>query len=171
MAGQKFGQHNGAGFIEEIEAVQVGGEASANKIAALGNDGRFDETMMPPGVGADVVSLATSENLSSGDLVNIYDVAGTATARKANATDVTKPCDGFVLEASVTPGPATVYLEGPITGLSGLTAGTRMFLSAATSGAFTATPPTGTGKVVQYIGKAVTATIINFEPEQPIKLA
>ncbi|HAT50733.1 MAG: hypothetical protein HQL07_04425 [Nitrospirae bacterium] len=171
MAGEKFPKHNGSGLFEETEAVQEGGPGSANKIAALDNSGRWATTMMPPGIGADTTALATSEDLASGDLVNIYDVAGTPTARKANASDTTKPCDGFVLAASTAPGPAIVYLEGPIVNLSGLTAGTRMFLSAATSGALTATPPTGGGKVVQYVGKAVNATTVNFEPEQPIKLA
>jgi hypothetical protein len=127
--------------------------------------------MMPVGMGADTVSMVTSENLAAGDLVNVYDVTAVPTARKANATDNTKPVTGFVLAGTSSPDPATIYMEGPITGLSGLTAGTRMYLSAATGGALTATPPTGTGKIVQFVGRAVNATTVNFEPSDPILLA
>lgn len=171
MAGEKFMQHDGSGGLSEIEAVQTGGTGKENKIPALDGTGRLDSTMMPSGIGADTVSVVTGENLAAGDLVNIYDNAGVATARKANATDGSKPCVGFVLAAVTSPAAAVVYLEGPITGLSGLTPGAKQFLSAATSGAITSTAPTGTGKVLQFIGRAVNATTVNFETDQPISLA
>lgn len=171
MAGEKFIKHDGSGGLSETIAVQAGGSGQENKIPALDSTGRLASTMMPSGIGADTVNVATSENLAAGDLVNIYDVTGTATARKANATDTSKPCGGFVLAATTSPAAATVYLEGPITGLSGFTSGVKVFLSAATSGAITATAPAGSGNVVQFIGRAVTATTVNFEPDQPILLA
>lgn len=171
MAGEKYIQHDSAGGIKEVIATQTGGSGKENLLAILDNTGRWSNTMMPTGVGADTVNMVTSENLSSGDLVNVFDVSTVPTARKANATDGTKPVTGFVLAASTSPAEALIYMEGPITGLSGLSAGIRMYLSGATSGALTATPPTGSGNVVQFMGRAVNATTVNFEPSDPILLA
>jgi len=171
MPGEKFMQHDGAGGAKEVVATQTGGSGNENLLASLDNTGRWSTTMMPVGISADTVSMVTSENLAAGDLVNIYDVSTVPTARKANATDATKPVVGFVLAGSTSPASAIIYMEGPITGLSGLTAGTRMYLSAATSGALTATAPVGTGKIVQFVGRAVNATTVNFEPSDPILLA
>ena len=171
MAGEKFIQHDGAGGIKEVVSVQTGGSGKENLIPSLDNTGRWSTTMMPVGIGADTVSMVTSEDLAAGDLVNIYDATAVPTARKANATDATKPVVGFVLAATTSPAAALIYMEGPITGLSALTAGTRMYLSAASSGALTPTPPTGTGMIVQFVGRAVNATTVNFEPDNPLLLA
>jgi hypothetical protein len=66
---------------------------------------------------------------------------------------------------------ATVYFEGTITGLTGLTPGGRCYTSAATPGAVTQTPPAASGNVVQFIGVAVSATEVSFEAEDGIILA
>jgi hypothetical protein len=168
MATQKFLQHNGSGGFTEVTAAST---STVDAIVAADGTGRISSTFMPAGIGADTISLPTSEDLAAGNLVNIYDATGTATARKANATDNTKPCHGFVLAAVTSPANALVYLEGPITALSGLTAGASQFLSAETSGALTANAPSGTGKIVQFIGTAVNATTVDFEKTVPITLA
>jgi hypothetical protein len=124
----------------------------------------------PPGP-ADTASIVSSENLAAGDIVDIYDNAGTANVRKADGASAGKYATGFVLAAVTSGSNATVYFEGQNNQLTGLTAGARMYLSATTPGEITATAPTGTGQVVQYVGRAINATTIAFEPAQPIVLA
>lgn len=124
----------------------------------------------PAGASADTATIASSENLTAGDVVNIWNDNGTAKVRKADASADTagKRADGFVLAGVTSPANATVYFEGRITGLSGLTPGALYFLSGGTAGAVTATAPTTSGHCVQKVGVAVSATTLDFEPDSPI---
>lgn len=140
------------------------GAADAGKIVALDAGGKLDQTMMPTGIGADVAVVAASENLAAGDFVNIWNDAGTAKARKADATAAGKEAHGFVLDAVTAPANATVYFEGTNDQVSGLTPGVQYL--ATTAGACTATPPSSTGQVVQRVGVATSATSINIEAGQ-----
>ena len=146
------------------------GAADAGKIPALDASGRIDNSLMPVGIGADTKNVVASEALAAGALVNIYDNAGTPTVRNADATTSGKPVVGFVLAAAASGATATVYFEGTITGLTGLTAGTRMYLDT-TAGAITATAPSAAGNVVQYVGTAISPTELSFEPADQIVLA
>lgn len=168
----KFLQHDGNGSFSEILGAQLGGSGYEGKIVALSTTaGLLDATMLPSGIGAATTSIATSESLSAGDIVNIYNDAGTPKARKANAVDANKPACGFVLAGVTSPSNAVVYTDGLITGLSALVPGTRRYLSESTPGLTTATPPTGAGQVVAGVGRAVTATTMMFFPDTPILLA
>jgi hypothetical protein len=72
---------------------------------------------------------------------------------------------GFV-EAAVTSGqPATVFLAGINTTVTGLTPATDYYLST-TPGAVTATPPSASGNLVQRIGPARSATALVFSPQE-----
>lgn len=146
------------------------GAGDAGKIPQLDSSGRLDASLMPSGIGADTEVMATSENLSAGDLVNIWSDAGTRKARKADASN-SRRAHGFVLASSTTPNNATVYFSGDITGLTGLTTGNAMFLSGSTAGASTATAPTTAGHLWQEIGSAGSTTMIVFRPMTPIVLA
>ena len=121
---------------------------------------------------ADLTSLYTEieagENLSAGDIVDIYNDGGTAKARKAGADDP-YPADGFVLASYTITETATVYLFGKVTGLSGMTPGAKQFLS--TNGARTQIAPSTSGYIVQEVGIALSATEMKFEPQQLILLA
>ena len=167
----KYLKNNGGILTEEEAATSSSGSEDAGKIPALDSGGRIDSTMMPVGIGADTASVVASENLAAGDIVDIYDNAGTANARKADASTAGKYATGFVLAAVTSGQNATVYFEGQNNQLTGLTAGARMYLSATTPGEIVATAPTGSGQVVQYVGRAINATTIAFEPAQPIVLA
>ena len=150
------------GVPTETEATTIStGSADAGKVVAANANGHIDETLLPPGIGADVVVIQASENLSSGDLVNIFDDAGAFKVRKADASTLGKRADGFVLAAVSSGQNASVYAEGTIVGLTGVTAG-DLFLSATTPGGFTATPPNASGNVVQNIGFGASPTTINF---------
>jgi hypothetical protein len=124
--------------------------------------------MMPVGIGADVATIAASENLAAGDFVNVHDSSG-AKVRKADATTAGKEAHGFVLAVVTSGNNATVYFEGTNTGVSGATPG-PVYLSA-TAGLTAATAPSSSGNVVQRVGVAVSATAINFEPHPPVVLA
>lgn len=149
-------------FVQVDATVTSAGGANAGDIPALDGSGKLDNSLMPVGIGADTQAITTSEALAAGDLVNVHPSTG-AKARKGDATATGKKAMGFVLASTGSGGTATVYFEGTITGLTGLTAGAEYFLST-TPGVPTATPPTGTGNVIQSIGVATSTTTINFEP-------
>lgn len=170
MAGNKY-LKNASGVITEEASIQTSaGAGDAGKIPALDSAGKLDSTMMPTGIGADTSSIASSENLVASDIVNIHDSTG-AKVRKADASGgVAKMGVGFILTSVTSPAAALVYKEGTITGLSGLTIGARYYLST-TAGLITTTAPTTAGHIVQYIGYAISATELIFEPSDPIVLA
>lgn len=145
------------------------GAGDSGKIPGLDSAGKLDNSFMPTGIGADTASIAATENLSAGDLVNIYNSSG-AKCRKADASTAGKQAHGFVLAAVTSGQNATVYFEGTITGLSGVTPGDQ-YLSASTAGGFTATAPSSSGNVVQYIGVGTSTTTINAEFRTPYVLA
>lgn len=171
----------GAGDANKIVALNASGyldptilnasvTTSANKIAQLDASGRLDATVMPVGIGADTASIIASETLAAGDLVNIWNNGGTANVRKADASTSGKEAHGFVLAGFASAASATVYFEGTNTQCTGLTPGPQ-FLSGTTAGKTIATAPTGTGKVVQRVGFALSATSLNFDQGDPIVLA
>lgn len=169
MAGQKFIQHDTSGGLREIEATQIGGAPSADKIPSLDAAGRLAISMMPTGLGSDTAVLTASGSIAAGDFVNIFDNGGTPSIRKADANAVGTIAHGFVLEAIADGATGTVYFEGSNTAVTGQTVG-NTFLST-TAGLATNTAPSGTGELVQKLGVAVSATQINFEPSTPILLA
>lgn len=170
MAGNKYLSNN-AGTLTEVAATQTSaGAADAGKIGALDAAGRWALEMMPSGVAPDVATITASEALAAGDLVNVWDNAGAFNVRKADASTSGKEANGFVLAAVSSSAPAIVYFAGPNTQVTGLTPGVR-FLSATTPGGTVSAAPSGTGKVVQRVGIATSATSLNFEWQQPIVLA
>lgn len=167
MAGEKFlKQFNGA--LLEVESVQAGGAPSANKIPSLDAAGKLPVTMMPTGIGADTAVIQASESLAAGDLVNVHNSGG-ARARKADATTAGKEAHGFVLAAVTSGANATVYFEGSNDQVTGLTPGVQYLTT--TPGISDETAPSASGNVVQRVGLAVSATILNFDSGVPITLA
>lgn len=128
MPGNKYLKNN-AGVITEEAAVQASaGAGDAGKIIALDTAGKIDNSMMPVGIGADTAVLVASEALSAGSFVNVWNDAGTAKVRKADATTAGKEAHGFVLSAVSLSANATVYFEGTNTGVTGQTGG-KVFLA------------------------------------------
>ncbi len=170
---QRIPALNASGVLDPTmvnATVTSAGAGDAAKIPQLGGDGKLDPTVMPVGIGADTVALPASEALTAGDLVNIWSDAGTAKARKADASTAGKEAHGFVLAGVASGATATVYFEATDTQLSGMTPGVQ-FLSAATPGRTVAVAPTATGNVVQRVGFATSATALNFQCGDPIVLA
>jgi hypothetical protein len=167
-----FTEDVSTGFKKLISALTATtGASDANKIIATDSSGKLDASFLPAGVELAVETIVTSEALTAGDFVNIYDNAGTRTARKADAATA-KPAHGFVL-AGVTSGQnASVYIAGINNQVTGYTAGGRIFLSATTPGQGTASVPAQTsGYIHQVLGVAISATSIRFEFDDPILIA
>lgn len=107
--------------------------------------------------GASTFVVGTTVALVNGNLVHI----GATGLVLADATDDTKPADGFVLASFIANTQATVYPVGSvIPGLSGLTPGGLCYLS--TAGGVTQTVPSSGAS--QIIGRAIDATRVLFNP-------
>lgn len=104
--------------------------------------------------------VTASEALTAGDFVNM--AAGGI--RKASSNDTTKQAHGFVTASYNTGNSVVVFYSGLNTGVTGLTVGSRYFLSA--SGTEATTVPTTAGQLAQEVGVAIspTAILVNFGP-------
>lgn len=165
---KKFLRNVNGTIVEVIGVDSSTGVANAGDIVALDSNGLIPLNMMPTGIGPDLKNLVASENLSAGDLVNIWYDVSIQKVRKADASNGRRAV-GFVKAPVLSGASVDVYLETTISGLSGLTPGLPMFLG--TTGQATATAPTTSGYISQEIGIAISATEISFEPQQPITLA
>jgi hypothetical protein len=166
MPAKKYLSNNNGVLTEVVASQTSAGAADGGKIVALDDQGKLDNSMMPVGIGADTAIVVTSEALSAGDWINIWNSSG-AKARKADAASA-KECHGFVLAAVTSGGNATVYFEGTNNMVNTQTPG-QVFLGNAGVGVSAA--PTAAGSMVQRIGIAVSDTAVNFERSQPIVLA
>lgn len=160
---------NDAGVLDPslLNAATTG----ASKVLMTDGTGRIDTSVLPVGIGADTKTIQASEALSAGNLVNVYDSgAGAVRVRKADGTTEGKEADGFVLAAVGSGQNALVYFEGTITGLSGLTVGARYYLGT-TPGGVVSAALASSGNVDQYVGRAISATELTFEPGEPVTIA
>lgn len=199
MAANKYLKNNAGNAIEETSVDSSAGAGDAGKIVALNASGVLDSTIvnsktssagagdsgklpaldaaglldssfMPVGVGADTAPITASEALTAGDFVNIHISSGIK-VRKADATTAGKEADGFVLASVSSSATATVYFRGSNTAVSGLTAGTEYVLSTTAGGVVAvASAPSSSGNVNQRLGKAASATVLNFQRGMPITL-
>jgi len=174
-ATQKFIQRyaSGDGFQETTPAT-AGGAGNEGKIASLDTStGLLPVSMLPVGVGPDTVVVTAAVALTAGQFVNLYDASGTASARKADNTDATKPAHGFVLDSAAS-GTISVYMMGannkvPVGAFVAADVGKPVYLSSA--GGVTLTRPTAAGSLDQQLGviDAVGTTVtINFTPRLSI---
>ncbi len=141
------------------------GVSDAGKIIQLDPNGKIDSSLLPAGIGEDAIEIATFEDVSAGDFVNIFDNGGNAGIRKADKTNG-RDANGFVLESATAPAPVKVFFEGTNSQLSGLVIGSRYYLD--TAGAVTNVPTTTTGELHQYLGKAFSASELTTEKDDCI---
>lgn len=168
MAAKKFLRLVAGVFTEVAATVASAGAGNDGDLVALDATGRLDNSVMPPGIGADTKSIAASEALAAGDWVNVWNSTG-AKVRKADATTAGKEAHGFVLAAVSSGANATVYFEGTNTQVTGQTPGPVYLQTTAGTGG--ATIPSASGNVVQNLGVALSATEVNFERGAPVTLA
>lgn len=169
---EKFLEVLPSGLVVENEALVVSaGAADAGKIPALNAAGQFDATLIPSGVGSeDSLSIVASEAITAPALVNVFDDSGTMKIRyaDASATQASRRAVGFVRASVALGASATMYFEGRLTGLTGLTPGAPVFLSGTTPGGAVSVAPTTSGHAVQPVGTALSATTLDFERGEPI---
>ena len=168
MPAKKYLKQVSGALTEQAATVTSAGAANDGDLVALDANGKLDNSVMPVGIGADTAQITASEALAAGDFVNVHNSTG-AKVRKADATTSGKHAMGFVLAAVANGATATVYFEGTNNQVSGQTPG-EVFLQT-TAGTAGATPPSGSGNVVQSVGFAISATAINFQAARPIVLA
>lgn len=145
---------------------QSSGAGDAFKVISTNASGKLDTTFLPAGIGLQTESMITGEDLSAGEFINIYDNAGTRTARKADASN-NRPAHGYVQDAVTSGQTATIYKTGSNPAVSGMTPGQIRYLSATTAGASTATAPSASGQILQVLGYADSSTSILFEFDEP----
>jgi hypothetical protein len=116
------------------------------------------------------VQLVASEDLAAGDIVNVHTVSGAAKVQKANATDATKPAQGFVKAAVSAGGEATVFFGGQVNdAVSGLNPGALCHLDT-TAGGVTSVALTANGNLDQEVGIAISANELMFWPTRGVLL-
>jgi hypothetical protein len=114
----------------------------------------------------------TNSDAAAAAVGEIFYVFGADAVKKAKA-DAVATCTNnlWMATAVIGAGSTGVFQEdGVVTGLSGLTPGAIYYLSAATAGAMTVTPPSTTGQYVVRLGTALSATEFMFSPERAILL-
>lgn len=94
----------------------------------------------------------------------VYISAADTVSKAQGDADATRDVIGFATAAQGTIGnPVIVRSGGVLEGFSSLTAGARYYLSAATAGAITATPPTSSGSSVVSVGFAKSTTALAIQ--------
>lgn len=139
---------------------------------------RFFQKLTPSSGGGDTTNtkiLPAGEDLAAGDMVNIFDDAGTAKVRKADVSAVNQRIAHGFVKTTVTSGAnVTVYFEGVNNAKSGLTVGAEYYCDPLVPGAVVtyAGGTWATGDLVQRVGNAIGATELSFEAAfSPVELA
>ena len=145
-----------AGMQKLVSAVDKGGTVGqSGAIPALDAKGKIDISMIPTdSLMTNTTVVLLGEDVKAGDYVNFYDDAGTATARKADASKG-YAAHGYVQEDGVKGAMLTTVVSG-MNVSAGLTCGVRYFLG--TAGTTTSTPTENPGDIIQFLGVAVPAT-------------
>ncbi len=145
----------------------AGATGATGPTGANGNTGATGPTGATGSV--PTITFNATEPIAAGKLVNLHVVSGTLEVQLADNTSEGKECYGYCTVGGATGDPITV-LSAPgsvISGLSGLTTGSRYYLGG--TGAVTLTVPTTTGNVIQYIGIATTvSTLLFLNDQQPV---
>lgn len=158
------------GRSTEVQPITTSaGAGDASKMIQTDANGLIDPSLMPTGIVADQVTANANGTITARDLVYL-EAAGTIA--RASAAAAGNQCIGWATSSVTTGQPVTMQLEGKITGLTGLTVGSRYYLSDVTPGGLLVSPgPSGAGKLGQFVGTALSATVLNFEPDDAVLLA
>ena len=114
-----------------------------------------------PAMSTQAENVTAAENLFAGDVITIAPDG----ARRAEAL-AGYSADGFIAADVLSGVSAAVHLEGTLRGTGGAP-GLRYYLSNVPGQVTSVSPPSG---ISQYIGKGLSDTEINFEPDQPVHL-
>ena len=100
--------------------------------------------------------VEATENIAFGALVSLHSSGGVTKVRNANATNNTRPADGFCSTAAgITSGNAgEIIVHSGVATIIGATIGTRYYLSTV-NGQISAAAPVAAGNIEQYVGICV----------------
>jgi hypothetical protein len=142
--------------FDEVAFISTGGAGNENKAVQTNAQGFIDASML---ASAEVKVGNASEAITANQLV--YFKADGTVAKASGAVSGHK-AQGWAANSASVGQPVTVYQEGTIGGLTGLTPEATLYLSATTAGAYTETAPTGSGEMLQVVGVALSTTELNF---------
>lgn len=146
----------GAARFDPIARAQA---EDAMLVAILAGGARRPSTSVQTGVQA----ATPSEALNAGDLVNVYLSGGVMSVRQANAADPARFANGFVLVSASIGVPVVIYPTGAFNSAATVATGQgEVWLSDVTPGAFSLTPPTTTGHLLQTVGAAYQGAGLAF---------
>ena len=146
--------------IEYLGVEASTGASEAGEFPVLNTAGKLDITLLPDGVGADIVQFTASEDMIAGAY---FYVLPSGEIANADSTSIAKKAIGFVTEAVSAGGAVKAQFDDSNNFLTGLSIGQVYFLSDTTAGAVTLTAPVATGTIVQSIGVATSATSIHSD--------
>jgi len=166
MAAPKYLKRDGTtGLVTEVAATESG--PASEVIVSTTSGGTIDPSLLPASGAA---TATAGEALSAGDFV--YIKASDGKLYKAVWSSGGNQAIGFVLSSYSSSATATYYSAGAQnTSLSGLTTGARYYGDKTTAGGVTATVPTGTGVLSQFLGNAVSTSAIEVQLMDAIVLA
>lgn len=147
------------------EVVDSGLNSDYQNIAGSGQGG--DGTSS---VGDYITGLIATEAIAAQAPVNIWESGGVASIRNANGAAAAQlPCHGFANAACSIGASVPVYVDGFVSGFSGLTPGQDYYLGTG-PGAISKTGPTSSGSVYQRIGTALTSVCLEIDRDPPTLL-
>lgn len=157
------------GILSQIVPISTSaGAGDSSKMVQTGAGGKLHLSLMPAEITAQAKIYPASEALAAGDLVNVWLDTATWKVRLASAS-TSRKADGYVTAGALQDADATIYTEGFNSQVSGLTPG---LVWLGEDGAVTQTAPvTGSGGYAQIVGTALSATELEFEPNDPVGLA
>lgn len=159
------------GRIQQLFGTDVSaGASNAGDLVALGDDGRLDESLMPVGIGANMVVATASEEIVAGRFINIYSNAGTLSMRLADNSNG-RPAWGYVRATVAASTEGSAYRLNTINAhLTGLTPGDDYWLGTAGNVIDTPLDPETETGVDQYLGMASSATELVTVEHAPVYL-
>ncbi len=141
--------------------------AAAQIVAGPGATVEVDDGAQTITVSAGVTDLpAASEDITGPVAAQLYSSSG-AKVRKANATDLTKPCNCLVLDTVLSGASVKIYMPGQAVPWASLTPGATYYLDT-TAGGITTTCPSTAGNGAQIVGQANAAGDHLFFNPQPL---
>lgn len=135
-------------------------DSSNNKLYVWGGSSWVD--IASSGTATDVLNNYTVEaDVAAKDVVYISSANSVSPALADNSG--TSYAIGLATSTVAATGSVGVKTDGIMGGFSGLTAGSRYFLSASSAGAITATVPSGTGNTIVQVGYAKSTTDLQIQ--------
>lgn len=135
------------GKLKEVIATETG--PTAEVVVSTNAAGYIDPTLLQD---EPVATFTAGETIAAGAMVYIK---SDGKVYNASAASGGNQAEGFAVAGIASAGSGSISLgNGKNTGVSGLTAGTRYYLSTSTPGGVQSTVPTGAGSLHQFVGYA-----------------